>query len=58
MYSDAGPGCQLMSVIAPEFATGNPVDLLALGVNALAASRLSMIGTVMVRMIAAARSAT
>ena len=31
MYSDAGPGCQLMSVIAPEFATGNPVDLLALG---------------------------
>ena len=51
---DAAPGCVLISVIAPEFTTGNPVDLLALGVTALAASRLSMIGTVMVGMIAAA----
>lgn len=51
---DTAPGCVLISVIAPEFATGNPVDLLALVITALAASRLSMIGTVMVGMSSAA----
>ncbi len=51
---EAAPGCVLISVIAPEFATGNPIDWLALALTALAATRLSMIGTVVVGMASAA----
>lgn len=51
---EAAPGCVLISVIAPEFATGHPADWLALGITALVATRLPMIGTVMVGMVSAA----
>ena len=51
---EAAPGCVLISVIAPAFTSGNPYDLLALGITALAATRLSMIGTVLIGIAAAA----
>ncbi|MGE4431941.1 MAG: AzlD family protein [Sphingobium sp.] len=45
---DAAPGCVMISVIAPYFATGHPGDLASLGLTALAASRLSLLPTVLI----------
>jgi len=45
---DAAPGCVLVSVIAPAFGSGRPADLIALGLTALAATRLSILPTVLV----------
>lgn len=42
------PGCVLVSVIAPAFVSGNPADLLALGITLLAACRLSLLPTVLI----------
>lgn len=44
---EAAPGCVLISVIAPVFVSGHPVDLLALAVTVLAATRFSMLPTVL-----------
>lgn len=42
------PGCVLISVIAPAFVSRRPADLLALVVTLVAASRLSILPTVLV----------
>lgn len=45
---EAAPGCVLISVIAPDFVSDSPADLLALAITVLAATRLSMLPTVIV----------
>ncbi|MCP8896959.1 AzlD family protein [Shinella daejeonensis] len=45
---DTAPGCVLISVIAPHFATGHPADLISLALTALAATRLSLLPTVLI----------
>lgn len=50
---EAAPGCVLISVIAPHFMSDNPADLIALGVTLLAATRLPMLPTVIVGIVAA-----
>jgi len=45
---EAAPGCVLISVIAPDFVSKNPADLAALAITVLAATRLSMLPTVVV----------
>lgn len=42
------PGCVLISVIAPAFASRDPADLLALAITLLAATRLPMLATVLI----------
>jgi uncharacterized membrane protein len=50
----AAPGCVLISLIAPHFATANTADLAALAITAGAATRLPMLPTVFIGMGAAA----
>ena len=50
---DAAPGCVLISVIAPHFATGHPADLISLGLTALAATRMSLLPTVLIGIVSA-----
>jgi len=45
---EAAPGCVLISVIAPDFVSDNPADLAALAITVLAATRLSMLPTVII----------
>ncbi len=45
---EAAPGCVLISVIAPSFVANNPADLAALLITLLAATRLSMLPTVLI----------
>ncbi|MDG4877147.1 AzlD family protein [Mesorhizobium sp. WSM4935] len=45
---EAAPGCVLISVIAPDFVSKNPADLAALAITMLAATRLSMLPTVVI----------
>ena len=45
---EAAPGCVLISVIAPDFVSRNPADLAALAITVLAATRLSMLPTVVI----------
>lgn len=42
------PGCVLISVIAPAFVSDRPVNLIALAITLLAATRLSILPTVMI----------
>lgn len=51
---DAAPGCVLITVIAPHFATTNPADLLALAVSLLAAMRFSLLPVVAISVAATA----
>jgi uncharacterized membrane protein len=51
---EAAPGCVLISVIAPEFVSGRPADLLALAITVAAATRLSIVPTVAIGIGAAA----
>lgn len=48
------PGCVLISIIAPYFVKDNPVDLIAIAITLLAASRFSLLPTVLISMISAA----
>lgn len=48
---EAAPGCVLISVIAPYFVSDRPADLLALGITALLATRLSMLPTVVLGVV-------
>jgi len=48
------PGCVLISVIAPHFATKNPADLAALGLTLVAATRLPILPTVIIAVVSAA----
>jgi branched chain amino acid efflux pump len=50
---EAAPGCVLIALIAPNFVSRNPTDLLALAVTVLAATRLSMLPTVLIAVAAA-----
>ena len=43
---EAVPGCVLICVIAPAFASSRPANLIALGLTILAATRLSILPTV------------
>ncbi|MBZ9684576.1 MULTISPECIES: AzlD family protein [unclassified Mesorhizobium] len=45
---EAAPGCVLISVIAPAFVSRNPADLAALAITLVAATRLSMLPTVLI----------
>jgi len=45
---ESAPGCVLITVIAPSFVTGQVADLIALAVTAVAATRLSMLPTVLI----------
>ncbi|HKT98435.1 MAG TPA: AzlD family protein [Paraburkholderia sp.] len=42
------PGCVLISVIAPAFVSRHPADLLALAITLFAATRFSLLPTVIV----------
>ncbi|MCG5075182.1 AzlD family protein [Paraburkholderia tagetis] len=42
------PGCVLISVIAPAFVSRHPADLLALAITLLAATRFSLLPTVII----------
>ncbi|NNG83015.1 AzlD family protein [Acinetobacter sp. ANC 5378] len=48
------PGCVLISVIAPYFVKDNPADLLAIVITLIAASRFSLLPTVLISMMSAA----
>lgn len=50
---EAVPGCVLISVIAPAFVSSRPADLLALAITLVAATRLSILPTVLIGVIAA-----
>ncbi len=43
---NAAPGCVLIAVIAPKFVTGQPADLIALGLTVYAAARFSILPVV------------
>ncbi|QWP77565.1 AzlD family protein [Lysobacter sp. K5869] len=45
---DAAPGCVLIAVIAPDFVSGRPADLVALAITVFAATRWSMLPTVLI----------
>lgn len=45
------PGCVLISVIAPAFVSTNPANLLALAITLVAATRMSLLSTVMIGVI-------
>lgn len=45
---EAAPGCVLISVIAPNFVSERPADLLALAITLVAATRLPMLSTVVI----------
>ncbi|MDH6230484.1 putative membrane protein [Mesorhizobium soli] len=47
------PGCVLITVIAPNFVTGHPADIVALGLTVAAATRLSILPTVLVAIVSA-----
>lgn len=48
------PGCVLISVIAPYFVKDNVADLLAIAITLLAASRFSLLPTVVISMLSSA----
>lgn len=48
------PGCVLISVIAPYFVKDNVADLLAIAITLIAASRFSLLSTVVISMLSAA----
>lgn len=49
---DCVPGCVLVSVIAPAFVSEQPANWLALAITLLAASRLSLLPTVIIGIVA------
>lgn len=50
---EAAPGCVLISVIAPDFVSNNPADLIAIAITLAAATRFSMLPTVTIGIVAA-----
>jgi uncharacterized membrane protein len=49
----AAPGCVLIAVIAPNFVSDRPADLIALAITVVAAIRFSMLPTVLIGVAAA-----
>lgn len=45
---ETAPGCVLIAVIAPHFATGRIADLVALALTVIAATRFSLLPTVLI----------
>ncbi|AOJ03094.1 hypothetical protein WS70_15720 [Burkholderia mayonis] len=45
------PGCVLVAVIAPAFVSDKPANLLALAITLLAATRLSILPTVIIGVV-------
>lgn len=50
---ESAPGCVLITVIAPHFVSKNPADLVALAITMIAATRLSVLPTVLIGMASA-----
>jgi uncharacterized membrane protein len=50
---EAAPGCVLISVIAPSFVSNEPADIIALIITLVAATRLPMLATVTIGVVAA-----
>ena len=50
---EAAPGCVLISVIAPDFLSDRPASLIALVVTVVAATRLSLLPTMIIGIVAA-----
>lgn len=50
---EAAPGCVLIAVIAPSFVSTKPADLVALAITLAAATRLPMLATVTIGVVAA-----
>lgn len=48
----AAPGCVLIAVIAPKFASGHPADLIALALTLFAATRLPILPVVLIAIVA------
>lgn len=51
---EASPGCVLIAVISPAFASDRPADLIALAITVFAATRFSMMPTVLIGLSSAA----
>lgn len=51
---EAVPGCVLISVIAPYFASTDPVDLAALGITLLASIKLRFLPAIAISIVSAA----
>lgn len=49
---EAAPGCVLLTVVAPHFATTHPADLLGLSISLLAATRFSLLPVVGISVLA------
>jgi uncharacterized membrane protein len=49
----AAPGCVLVSVIAPNFVSKHPADIIALAISLVAAIRLPLLPTVVIAITAA-----
>lgn len=50
---ESAPGCVLITVIAPHFVSDSPADLAALAITMIAATRLSVLPTVLIGMASA-----
>ncbi len=50
---ESAPGCVLITVIAPDFVTGHPADLIALALTMVAATRFSILPTVIIAIASA-----
>lgn len=50
---EAAPRCVLIAVIAPSFVSTKPADLVALAITLAAATRLPMLATVTIGVVAA-----
>lgn len=48
---DSVPGCVLIAVIAPAFVSDKPANVIALAITLLAATRLSILPTVILSVI-------
>lgn len=48
---EAAPGCVLIAVIAPHFVSDKPHELIALAITLFAASKLSMLPTVLIAVV-------
>lgn len=51
---EAAPGCVLIAVISPAFASNRPADLIALAITVFAATRFSILPTVLIALSSAA----
>lgn len=50
---ESAPGCVLITIIAPDFVSGHPADLIALAITIVAAIRLPILPTVLIAIASA-----